>query len=154
MFGAENFAAGAVVSSLILADVMFLTGTGLVAGLASCLLATSYVYFHLVPIGNQWRKGQPLRLRFIDISEEHLVFAALLEAHKISERKDILPPDHELSVHLNTLGARLVQHVPIRLMPGQQFVFHVLDDSKPNAHVLPSGHIFVNRGRLHVNLRE
>ena len=120
---AENVVAAVGSSALVVGDMFFLSGTGLVGVLVSGWLCAFYVYRHLEAVQSV---NAEYRWRFIDVAPEQMLLMGLLQYHATLQDETILPADHTHTRLCQLVGTIVAQTSGVQLAEGQ--VVYFLDD--------------------------
>lgn len=161
----ENGLGALLGASLIAADMLMLTMTGIVGASLAVAGFAGYVWWHLevvdlpllLPLDRRadglrgWLGGGPssARVRFMDVAPEMVTLMGLLEAHNVAATLRIVAPSDERSQRVRQIGALIAHSAEIDLPAGQRWEFHVFeDDAAANAFVLPGGKAFVSTALL------
>ena len=163
---AENGLGALLGASLIAADVLMLTMTGIVGASIAVAGFAGYVWVHLEAVelpllepldlgadgGRRgWLDGAPssARVRFMDVAPEMVTLMGLLEAHNVAATLRIVPASDPCSQRVRQIGALVARSAEVELPAGQSWEFRVFeDDATANAFVLPGGKAFVSTALL------
>ncbi len=121
---------------------------------------TSYYLYHLekAPITGKFAPEKTHskilgRIRFISIDsdEEEIISKQSFDEIIKANRHLILPANHHFVIRISNIVSSLAKNINTFIPElNVKFQVYVIENSEPNAFVLPGGQIFVNTGLLSV----